>query len=395
MITLSHHFIGLRLTAILLCLLYSLCRAGESRLISTPDEFNAALSQLQAGITLRLNSGEYGSGHFIKSARGTDKEPIVIEAANPATPPTFTGGNTALHLQGCAHFVLRHLRVQNQKSNGLNIDDGGGTAHHITLEDIHVADTGPTGNTDAIKLSGLTDFVVRRCHVSGWGGQAVDMVGCRRGLLRDCRFEGKQGFSQATGPQAKGGSEDIIIRACTFIRAGERAVNLGGSTGRPYFRPADAKYEARRITVEGCLFIGGISPVAFAGVDAGIVRYNTFVDPEFWALRILQENREPGMIPCGNGIFENNIITVTTGSLRTWINIGPGTQPESFTFANNWWYHRTPAQPATPNFPASETGGTYGRDPQLDPAADYKPRVPEAQKMGHTAWRKQGPSGQN
>jgi hypothetical protein len=213
------------------------------------------------------------------------------------------------------------------------------------------------------------------------------MVGCHRGLIEGCHFAGKPGFSQASGPQTKGGSEDIVIRACTLINAGQRPVNVGGSTGRPYFRPPDARYEARRITVEGCLFIGGMTSIAFVGVDAGLVRFNTFVNPDHWALRILQENQEPGMTPCGNSRFEYNIVVVDSGALRSWINSSSGTRPETFTFSHNWWYHHGPAQSAKPNLPAPESNGTYGIDPQLDPAAHYKPRLPEAQSVGHTAFK--------
>ena len=73
--------------------------------------------------------------------------------------------------------------------------------------------------------------------VEGWGGQAVDMVGCHRGLIDSCTFRGKPGLSQHTGPQTKGGSHEVTIRRCLFDHAEARAVNLGGSTGLRFFRP--------------------------------------------------------------------------------------------------------------------------------------------------------------
>jgi hypothetical protein len=368
--------------------LVSIAGAAEVKEIATPEEFRQAITQLRPGMTLKLRPGDYGAGYHLKGVQGTAEQPVIIKAAMPDDPPRFGGGNVGLQLQGCSHVILRDLRIEGQKGNGLNIDDMAGPAHHITLENLAVADIGPKGNTDGIKLSGLTDFVVRKCRVSGWGGQAVDMVGCHRGVVENCRFEGKPGFTQGAGPQTKGGSEDIVIRSCTFLNPGERPVNIGGSTGRAHFRPLDAKYEARRITVEGCLFISGMAGVAFVGVDTGVVRFNTFVNPEMWAVRILQENREPGMVACGNSRFENNLIVITTGTLRTWLNISPGTRPETFTFANNWWFHHGNGQSAKPQLPSAESNGTYGIDPQLDSAADYKPRLPEAQKVGHTAFKR-------
>ena len=50
-------------------------------------------------------------------------------------------------------------------------------------------ETGPTGNKDALKLSGVRDFTVRASRFSGWGGSAIDMVACSEGLIESCRFE--------------------------------------------------------------------------------------------------------------------------------------------------------------------------------------------------------------
>ena len=101
--------------------------------------------------------------------------------------------------------------------------------------------------------------------------------------------------------QAKGGSADILVRACRFEHAGQRAVNLGGSTGLPFFRPEPQGFEARDITVEDCSFVGSLAPVAFVGVDGAVVRHNTIYRPRRWAFRILQETRGPDSCPAATG----------------------------------------------------------------------------------------------
>ena len=83
------------------------------------------------------------------------------------------------------------------------------SSHHVTLESIRVSEIGPRGNYDGIKLSGVQEFVVRGCEVAGWGGQAIDMVGCHQGTIERCLFRGREGFSQTTGVQAKGGSSGV------------------------------------------------------------------------------------------------------------------------------------------------------------------------------------------
>ncbi len=378
------------LRAILICgLCFAFVLTSHSaenvRLVNNKQEFQAALRALKPGTTLKLAPGEYGFGHFVQKARGTKEAPIIIEGANPAQPPKFTGGSLAVHFRGCAYLTVRHIAVSGQKGNGLNFDDGGESSHHITIENVSVSDIGPTGNNDGIKLSGVDDFTIRNCRINGWAGQAIDMVGCHRGLIEKCVFAGKAGFSQATGPQTKGGSEDITVRGCTFINAGQRPMHLGGSTGRPYFRPKDAKYEARRITVEGNLFIGGMAPIVFTGVEGGVVRYNTIVNPETWVFRILQENNEPGMVPCAKGVFEKNIIVCEKNPVRAWLNIGGNTKANTFKFAENWWYHKAASQPAKPPLPSAEQGGTYGVDPQLEAGNGYRPRVAGAMKVGQGA----------
>src|SRR6185312_6655030 len=158
--------------------------------------------------------------------------------------------------------------------NGLNIDDGGraGTpSHHVTLRNLRVADVGPRGNVDGIKLSGLDDFRVVNCTVERWrsDGSAIDMVGCHRGVVSGCAFKG----GGSNGVQIKGGSADVTVRGCRFEDCGERAVNAGGGTDKPFFRPpletqpAGKRYEATNLTIEGCTFVGGEAAVAVAGAD--------------------------------------------------------------------------------------------------------------------------------
>jgi hypothetical protein len=366
---------------------------GAERVVAVSDDasLQAALRQAAPGTTIRVAPGVYRPGIYVAGLKGSRQHPIVIEGADGERPPRFEGGRVAWHLSDCAHVTFRNIEVRGQSANGINIDDGGtyeSPTHHIVLEKIRVAEVGPRGNLDGIKLSGVDDFVVRRCRVEGWGGQAIDMVGCHRGLIEECEFVGKEGFSQAHGPQTKGGSSQITIRRCWFHDAGGRAVNLGGSTGRAYFRPPGARYEAKEIVVEGCTFVGSTAPIAYVGVDGAVVRYNTIYRPETWIVRILQETRDPGFAPCRNGRFEHNLIVFRRADLRTFVNIGPGTAPETFRFSNNLWYCEDRPEASKPQLPAPEQNGVYGRNPRLD-AADSRrlsPQDPVAARYGASAW---------
>ncbi|MDH3582603.1 MAG: right-handed parallel beta-helix repeat-containing protein, partial [Phycisphaerae bacterium] len=276
-----------------------------------------------------------------------------------------------LHLVNPAHVHLENLVLENARFNALNIDDGGSmkaTARGIRLTGLRIRDVQGRGNYDGIKLSGLTDFEVDDCRVQNWGdgGSAIDMVGCRRGVIRRCQFRHRGPTATNTGIQCKGGTSDIRIERCHFVQAGRRAINIGGSTDLEVFRPQPPPgYEAKNIAVLGNTFIGSNAPVAFVGADACRVEFNTFYRPHRWALRILQETRAPGFVPCRNGRFVNNLIVFRSDEMRTAVNVGSGTEAGSFLFAGNWWYCQDKPAASRPQLPAAESKGLYGHDPGL------------------------------
>ena len=382
----------------LLVLVISASGFGAESVVKVADDasLHAALRNARPGTRIRIAAGRYRPGVYVANLHGTKDGPIVIEGADADNPPVFEGGAEAWHLTDCSYVTLRNISARGQSSNGINVDDGGSfetPAHHIVLENLHVADTGPKGNHDAIKLSGVDDFVVRKCVLEGWGGQAPDMVGCHRGLIEECKFVGKAGFSQHTGPQTKGGSSRIVVRRCLFLDAAQRGVQLGGSTGLAFFRPQDLLCEAKDITVEGCTFIGCEAPVAYVGVDGAVVRYNTFYRPRKWLIRILQETTTKGFVPCRNGRFEHNLVVFRRADVSTFVNIGPNTSPETFQFADNLWFCEDRPSASRPKLPGPETGGVYGVDPKLaDPArSDFRPRNPQAARFGAGAWQPDAP----
>jgi hypothetical protein len=202
-------------------------------------------------------------------------------------------------------------------------------------------------------------------------------VGCRRGTIERCTFRHDGTSARGSGVQAKGASQDVAIRRNRFEHAGSRAVNVGGSTGLAYFRPPLAewhgeRYEAKDVRVEGNTFVGADTPVAFVGADGGVFRFNTVYLPGRWALRILQETREPGFVPCRNVEVTDNLFVFRSDAwAEGGVNRGPGTEPASFRFARNVWYCvDTPARTrALLRLPAEEQDGLYGQDPRFRDAA--------------------------
>ncbi|HUT33959.1 MAG TPA: right-handed parallel beta-helix repeat-containing protein [Planctomycetota bacterium] len=341
--------------------------AGEAVRVSGPDALREALRGARAGTSIFVAPGEYPGYFSAANLHGTAEQPIVVAAADPAQPPVFRGAGGCIHLRSVSHVVLRGLVLAGARSNGLNIDDGGTIttpSHHLVLEDLTVRDVGPRGNCDGIKLSGVDDFLVRRCTVERWGsgGSAADMVGCHRGVIMDSTFRHTSGSS---GVQAKGGSCDVVVYRCRFVNAGQRAVNMGGSTGLPYFRPRSPGYEAKRIAAIGNTFIGSMAPVAFVGSDECVAAFNTIYRPTAFILRILQESRGEQFVPSRNGVFRRNIIVWRSREVREMANIGPNTAPTTFRFENNWWYCEDRPTRSQPALPTADQSPVIGQDPSL------------------------------
>jgi hypothetical protein len=351
---------------------------GDGSALAPFPTLEEAFFQLEPGTAIRIRPGTYPGGAFVSNAHGTAASPIWIGGVPGEPRPVISGGSNALQLSPASYLIVHDLELSGQSSNGLNVDDGevaSGASHHLVFRNLLIHELGDGGNQDCLKLSGVSDHFVLDSEFRGCsGGSAVDHVGCQRGVIARNLFAELGG----NGVQSKGGSDDILITQNRFLEAGERAVNMGGSTGFEFFRPAlsttDVNFEARNVRVVANVFRGGTSPIAFVGCVSCLAAHNTLIDPERWVLRILQETtstEEYEFAPAQEGRFVNNLVYYSRALLSTHVNVGPDTAPESFEFANNLWYaHDEPAASTPDSLPAEESAGVYGEDPALaDPGA--------------------------
>jgi hypothetical protein len=321
-----------------------------------------AVAQVQPGDTILIYEVFHQGDHHFTDLKGTEDKWITIKAA-PGAQAVFLGGSVAFQLTDPAYLRIEGLIFEGQTGNGVNIDDGGTyetPAHHIVIDGCEWRSMDATGNNDELKMSGIDDFIVRNCKFSNGsaGGSLIDMVGCHRGEFIGNTFQN----AGSNCIQAKGGTSEILIHRNRFLQGGQRAINIGGSTGLQFFRPLDAKYEAKNIWVYSNFFEGSVAPIAYVGaVDCKVVN-NTIIRPERWAIRILQETIED-FLPCGNNSFINNIVVFN--SMQPAINIGGNTAPETFTFSNNLWYNPDNANWSGPNTPVNEPGRILNQDPQF------------------------------
>jgi len=349
-----------------------------------------AAARAVPGTAVRVHPGSYAGGSFVTDVRGTPEAPIWIggfspRPGEPPARPIITGGSEGLHLVRCAYVVVHDLEVRNVSSNGINSDDGGEyddptAAHHQVFRSLVIQDIGGTGNQDGLKLSGVYNFAVIDCEISRCGGamsgSGIDMVGCHDGVIARTFMHDLS----ANAVQAKGGTTNIDITRCRIENAGERALNIGGSTGFEFFRPPLSKTgpnaEARNIRATANTILGSNAAVAFVGAMDCVFAHNTVIEPRRWIMRILQETTSsPPYVfdACSNNTFASNIVYFQRGQISTYVNIGSNTLPATFVFRNNLWYaHDNPAA-STPGLPSPETGAVVGVDPMLKDVAggDY------------------------
>lgn len=338
------------------------CLKAATVEVRDPASLREAIPKLKEGDVLKIAAGDYPGGYSISSVAN-----LTIEALDPGKPPHFRGGKQAWHFGRCRGLKLRHLKCSGQSANGINLDDGGQRENPVSgilLEHLSISDVGPKGNFDGIKCSGLKGLRISHCEISGWGGQAIDLVGCSDSVISDCKITGKEGFSQHTGPQFKGGCRNITIERCTLLNAGERPIQAGGSTGTDYFRPPGVNYEARDIIIRDNRIEGGTCACAFTGVRGAEFTGNTIVRPVKWVFRVLQETKAEGFLACGEVKVARNRITFRREQIGSEINVGDGTEPATFTFSANTWFAEDRPQDSKPRLPVAEEAGVYGTKPE-------------------------------
>ncbi|MBI3257898.1 MAG: right-handed parallel beta-helix repeat-containing protein [Ignavibacteriae bacterium] len=322
-----------------------------------------AASVAQPGDTILIREGIYTGGDYVANLQGNATAWITIRAMDNESV-IFRGGSQAFHLSDPAYLRIEGLVFEQQTGNGVNIDDAATIetpAHHIIIQKCEWRSMNATGNNDELKMSGVDEFTIRLCRFlnGSAGGSMVDMVGCHKGTFEQNLFE--NGGSNCI--QAKGASKDIRIEQNRFIRGGQRAINIGGSTGLEFFRPPGANYEAANIYVYSNIFFGSMAPIAYVGAINCEVVNNTIIRPERWAIRILQETTASSFLLCGNNSFRNNIVVFNT--TQPAINIGGNTAPETFTFSNNLWFNPDNSSWNGPNTPLAEPNRLLNTDPQF------------------------------
>jgi hypothetical protein len=317
------------------------------------------------GTEIVLLAGTYPALGSLGNLTGTQLAPIKIRGEGQVIV-NATSGPTGLSMSDPRYVVVENLTIQNSPIHGMNIDDGGSYAtpgDYFVLRNIRFLNIGSGGNNDCLKMSGINNFFVEdstfdNCRI----GEAIDMVGCHDGVVTGNTF---QNIPQHA-VQAKGGSQNVLFHGNIFRDIAGHAINLGGSTDPNLMRPITAPSEGIRIRAVANIIERALAPAAFIACSSCEFNNNTIINPNRWAIRILQGGSDGQLFPSRDGFVYNNIFVFRSAAISAFVNIGPGTLPATFSFANNLWYSTDNA-----NFSGANLGevGT-----ELTPVVQQDPR---------------------
>lgn len=211
---------------------------------ATPSDYQAKLSNLKPGDTLKLAAGDYTAGMNLFDLNGEASKPIVIEGPASGAPARFLGvtGKNTIDIRDSSYLTLRNLVLDGQDIDGVDAIKAGGQAtnfaHHITIEGCTIR--GHDGGETNQQIVGIStkivtwDWVIRGNVIDGAGTGAYlgNSDGTRAfigGLIEGNLFKKTLGYSMQIKHQLHRQESDVpsvpkeprvtVIRHNVFIKS--------------------------------------------------------------------------------------------------------------------------------------------------------------------------------
>jgi len=348
-------------------------RAAETTVYNV-SQLRDALNAADPGDRIYMAPGSYTGRLWVTDVHGTADDMIEVVALDPTNRPVFTSDDAACFtLYNCSYvlvdgLIAEHGGTPTQDANNIEFPHGS----HMVLKNALSRDLDHDGNSDGVKFARSDNVLMYNCTVASWadGGSANDQMVSRNSLMMRnlITFPDMTPNAGANGTQPKGDSYRNGYYKNVFLDGSSRCIQFGGAGG------VDG-WEGHDMVAMGNVIDGGEAAAAYVSCQTCELSYNTIVDPTKWVMRILNEG---GWAETGTNTFKRNLVVY--GPLSSIQNVGSGTRPETFTYAENYWYNRLDPAASIPALPGGQTDPAGGTDPQLD--ADYRPLHPGAQDYG-------------
>jgi hypothetical protein len=288
------------------------------------ENYRDHLHHLQPGDRLLLEPGDYRRGLPLSNLSGRPGQPIIIEAADPATPPRFIarqGANT-VSLVDVRHLVVRNLELdgRNVPVDAVKAEGHSHYAEFITLEHLFIHDHAASQQNVGIST---------KCPAFGWvvRGNRIERVGTgmyfgdsdgsdpfMSGTIEGNHVSDTLGYNlqikhQKTRPTEYADRYDTVIRYNVFSKKNA----LPGPQARPNLLlghlPLSGAGSEDRYLVYGNLLLPNPSEALMQAEGRVAVYDNVFINDSGDAIHIQPHND----VPRDMLIFSNTVLASGTG----------------------------------------------------------------------------------
>jgi len=388
-----------RIAAAVVCAAASVGVSATQHLVAPGEDWSRLASRVKPGDEIILMPGRHKPASFT-DLRGEANRPIIIRSVTPDAPAVIVADSAGIEFIRPFAVILQDVQITAGTRAGIRATDGESGDGVVgdpfqsgfRVRRVSISRIGPEATSDAVRIWGLADVQIDQLTVVGWGGAAVEIVGCREVTIERSRFLGDSDFEQVSGVEVRGGSQAVSMIDCVFRDCGDASIALGGPSARREFRPAlpdvpDPKrprFEASRIQVDRCEVVGGRTSIALIGAQHVVINACTIVNPEESLFRFATTDPNIPVSQNDHVTLDANLFAWKPATLRALFAADDTARPAALNITDNLWWSpgespqlagRFPAEPALPQ--------TLEVDPRLD--RDFRPTDPAATPYGRHA----------
>ncbi len=343
------------IAAVLACLTPLTARAADVQ--ADPTSYQALLTTLKPGDTLRLAAGDYTAGMNLFDLHGDAQHPIVISGPATGAAAVLLGksGKNTIDIRDASYLVIENLVLDGQGISGIDAIKAGGQAtnwaHHITIQNCTI--TGHDGGGTSQQTVGIStkivawDWVVRGNLIDGAGTGAYfgNSDGTRAfigGVIEGNLFRDTLGYNmqikqqndrqQADVPQVPTDPRVTVIRHNVFLKSD----NPSPDGARPNLLvdgpPDTGPGSQDRVEIYGNLFVHNDDDALFQGNGRLHIHDNVFVDSLNPAIRL---TNHAGKTVIEALVYNNTIYDVATGVQFSSAPSGPSLVAGNAIFSPN------------------------------------------------------------
>ncbi|MBX3374373.1 MAG: right-handed parallel beta-helix repeat-containing protein [Phycisphaeraceae bacterium] len=339
-------------------------------------------------------------GGTLEHVRGTEQRPISIRSADPRRPVEIETSLHGLRLRHCAHLRLERLQIAGARIAGIVLegdpsDDPDRVMRDITLRDVTIQRTGPSGQRHGVIVRHGSQIRLEHITIEGWAGSAIEAIGVNALVVERALLRGLDGFSQQNGIRLRGGTSNVILRHITLVDCGEQGLVFGGAS-RPdeqRLTPDDTDaLEAHDVEVENILIERVQAAFAFIHAGRVTIRNSTVVHPTRFVASIRREREEPEFGDPRDCLIARCIVVWKAGEITSLTHLGRRATVDGIALEENLWWEVPDGPGPMPGEVASARRRPTdwpGREvlPQLttvdpDLGPDRRPRATAAEGFG-------------